>query len=35
MSHIIDFEPSCHKEATGEQVWKYSITEEYQYILKE
>jgi hypothetical protein len=34
MSHIIDFEPSCHGEATGEQVWKVAMTEEYQYILK-
>jgi hypothetical protein len=35
MSHIIDSEPSCHREATGEQVWQDAITEEYQYILKE
>jgi hypothetical protein len=35
MSNIIDSEPSCHIEATVEQVWKDDITEEYQYILKE
>jgi hypothetical protein len=34
MSHIIDFEPSCHGEATGEQVWKDAMIEEYQSILK-
>jgi hypothetical protein len=34
MSHIIDSEPSCHREATGEQVWKDAMTEEYQSILK-
>jgi hypothetical protein len=34
MSHFIDFEASCHGEATGEQVWQDAITEEYQYILK-
>jgi hypothetical protein len=34
MSHIIDFEPSCHGEATGEQVWQDAMTEEYQSILK-
>jgi hypothetical protein len=35
MSHIIDFEPSYHRETTREQVWQDAITEEYQYILKE
>jgi hypothetical protein len=34
MSHIIDSEPSCHREATGEQVWQDAMTEEYQSILK-
>jgi hypothetical protein len=29
MSHIIDSEPSCHREAIGEQVWQDAITEEY------
>jgi hypothetical protein len=29
MRHIIDSEPSCHREATGEQLWKDSITKEY------
>jgi hypothetical protein len=33
MSHIIDYEPCCHKEATGEQVWKDAMIEEYQSIL--
>jgi hypothetical protein len=34
MSHIIDSEPSCHREATDEQVWQDAMTEEYQSILK-
>jgi hypothetical protein len=34
MTHIIDSETTCHGEASGEQVWKYSMIEEYQYILK-
>jgi hypothetical protein len=34
MSHIIDTEPSCHGEATGQQVWKDAMTEEYQSIMK-
>jgi hypothetical protein len=34
MSHIIDSKPSCHGEATGEQVWQDDMTEEYQSILK-
>jgi hypothetical protein len=34
MSHFIDDEPSFLREATREQVWKDTITEEYQYILK-
>jgi hypothetical protein len=34
MSHIIDSEPSCHGEATGEQVWQDAMTKEYQSILK-
>jgi hypothetical protein len=34
MSHLIDDEPPCLREATGEQVWQGAITEEYQYILK-
>ena len=34
MSHIIDSEPSCHGEATGEKVWQDAMIEEYQSILK-
>ena len=34
MSHIIDSEPSCHGEASGEQVWQDAMTEKYQSILK-
>jgi hypothetical protein len=34
MSHIIDTELSCHGEATGQQVWQDSMTEEYQSIMK-
>jgi hypothetical protein len=34
MSRIIDSEPSCHGEATSEQVWQDAMTEEYQSILK-
>jgi hypothetical protein len=34
MTHIIDSDPSCHREALGEQVWKDAMTEEYQSILK-
>jgi hypothetical protein len=34
MSHFIDFEPPSLGDASGEQVWKDAITEEYQYILK-
>jgi hypothetical protein len=34
MSHIIDSEPSCHGEASGEQVWQDAMIEEYQSILK-
>jgi hypothetical protein len=33
MSHFIDVEPPCLREAIGEQVWQDSIIEEYQYIL--
>jgi hypothetical protein len=34
MSHIIDTEPSCHGEATGQQVWQDAMAEEYQSIMK-
>jgi hypothetical protein len=34
MSHIIDSEPSCHGELTGEKVWQDAMTEAYQSILK-
>jgi hypothetical protein len=34
MSHIIDFEPSSYEEATGQQVWKDAMMEEYQSIMK-
>jgi hypothetical protein len=34
MSHIIDIEPSCHGEATGQQVWQDAMTEEFQSIMK-
>jgi hypothetical protein len=35
MSHIIDFEPSCHGEATGEQVWKDAMTRRIPIYLEE
>jgi hypothetical protein len=34
MSHIIDTEPSCHGEATGQQVWQDAMAKEYQSIMK-
>jgi hypothetical protein len=34
MSHIIDTEPSCHGESTGQQVWQDAMAEEYQSIKK-
>jgi hypothetical protein len=34
MSHIIHNEPSCHGEATGQQVWQDAMAEEYQCIMK-
>jgi hypothetical protein len=34
MTHIIDSKPTCHGEASNEQVWKDAMTEEYQSILK-
>jgi hypothetical protein len=34
MSHFIDVETPCFREATREPVWQDSITKEYQYILK-
>jgi hypothetical protein len=34
MSHIIDTEPSCHGEATGQQFWQDAMTKEYQSIMK-
>jgi hypothetical protein len=34
MSHIIDTKPSCHGEATGQEVWEDPMTEEYQSIMK-
>jgi hypothetical protein len=34
MTHIIDLEPYCHGEDSGEQVWKDAMSEEYQSILK-
>jgi hypothetical protein len=34
MSHFIDYETPCHREAMGEKVWKDAIEKEYQYILK-
>ena len=34
MSHFIDVETRCLREATREPVWQDAITEEYQYILK-
>jgi hypothetical protein len=34
MSHFIDAETPCLREATREPVWQDAITEEYQYILK-
>jgi hypothetical protein len=34
MSNIIDFEPFSFEEAVGQQVWKDSMMEEYQSIMK-
>jgi hypothetical protein len=34
MTHIIDSEPSCHGEDSGEKVWQDAMNEEYQSILK-
>jgi hypothetical protein len=34
MIHIIDIEPSCHGEETGQRVWQGAMAEEYQSILK-
>jgi hypothetical protein len=34
MSHIIDSEPSSYEEATGQQVWRDAMMEEYQSIMK-
>jgi hypothetical protein len=34
MSHFIDDETPCLREATREPVWQDAIIEEYQYILK-
>jgi hypothetical protein len=34
MSHITNSEPSFHGQASGEQVWKDAMTEEYKSILK-
>jgi hypothetical protein len=34
VSHIIDTEPSCHEEVTGQHVWQDAMAEEYQSILK-
>jgi hypothetical protein len=33
MSHFIDAGTPCLRKETREPVWKYAITEEYQYIL--
>ena len=34
VGHIIDFETSSFGEATGQEVWKDSMIEEYQSIMK-
>jgi hypothetical protein len=34
MTHINNSEPSCHGQASGEQVWQDAMTEEYHSILK-
>ena len=34
MSNIIDFEPSSFQEASDQQVWKDSMVEEYNSIMK-
>jgi hypothetical protein len=34
MTHIIDSDPTCHGEASGEKVWQDAMTKEYQSILK-
>jgi hypothetical protein len=33
-SHIIDLDPSNYKEVVEKQVWRYSMMEEYQFIMK-
>jgi hypothetical protein len=34
MNHIIDTEPSCHGEATGQYFWQDAMREEYKSIMK-
>jgi hypothetical protein len=34
MSHVIDYEPSCYKEASSQPVGRDSMMEEYQSIMK-
>jgi hypothetical protein len=34
MSHIIDSKPLCYEEATNQLVWRDSMMEEYQSIMK-
>jgi hypothetical protein len=34
MRHIIDSEPSCYEEASSQPVWRDSMMEEYQSIMK-
>jgi hypothetical protein len=34
MSHIIDFEPSCYEEASSQPIWRDTMMEEYQSIMK-
>jgi hypothetical protein len=34
MSHIIDYEPSCYKEASSQPIWRDAMMEEYQSIMK-
>jgi hypothetical protein len=34
ITHIIDFEPSSYEEVVGQKVWKDSMMEEYQSIMK-
>jgi hypothetical protein len=34
MIHIIDFDPSCYEEASSQPIWRDSMMDEYQSIMK-